>query len=230
LRQMSNLVNELCTLCLTTAGRDKPLRLIQYAAKTLKWLLRDKVSKQQMETIGMVFSSVAQARNVMRFGREVPQFQTWLASLPKDGKWTSEMFFSSASKLAFFFYCFFDHFMYFTKVGIWRPSPRNKYIMNSLVEGSWFIECVMHVCHRIACLKNLADKKGALVEKTKAAHLRNLVRCAIDAPVALSLMDPAYVGNRESGHFGLMGTITSVMSVYENWPVSKGHSLGSKTA
>jgi len=211
---MTDYLDQLCVYATTTNGRDKLFRLVQYECKLLKWLLAGS-SKETLDILSQLGSAMSMSRNALRFFREWPQFKTFVASLDANSKLGLEGFLDSTAKLAFFFYLSFDHFMFAAKIGLWKPTPRAKYLMNQLTEGSWLIECIATVLHRYIKIGQLRDTENAV----RNAHTRALVRNALDIPIALHCLD--CTGNHEGGHFGGLGVLTSVMSIWEGWPGTK---------
>jgi len=209
-------------------------RLLQYTAKFLKWRAEEGVppSKDVVEQWGSLYTQLAMCRKVLRFGRPIPLLRDAAATIPffsansREGSLfqkeeyarTLENIVLWLNKLALAHYFLLDHVMFFIKIGWYKPNSELTNRLNQLTEGSWLLEALTGLAAaliRLYIIRNNATNE--LTRADRAKQFRAVVRNGIDIPLILNFLGktPAWIPH---GYFGLCGTVSSAISVWEMWP------------
>ena len=128
--------------------------------------------------------------------------------------------------------------MYAQRIGLWQPDSQQLTLFNQLTEGSWLGEICFTLLEQLVRLAALSHEdttvlKGvALVgsggvvsvaassvnatQLARQSALRSIVRNSCDLPIALHFL--GLTGNYPHGYFGLLGVVSSLISLYEMWP------------
>lgn len=215
-------LGEFLLLLDSTNGRDKVCRLVQYSAKAMKW--RAETEKQPAETIKMwneLMASMGLVRKVLRFFKSLAVLRQLRAGIPADAsKMDLALFLNLCAKFCLANYFLWDHFMFANKIGMWTPKdPKQLELMGNMTEGSWLAEICFTLTENLVRLSNLASApETPAVATARAAALRAVVRNACDLPVAAHFLKLGPFATHPHGHFGLLGAVSSSISLYEMWP------------
>ena len=128
--------------------------------------------------------------------------------------------------------------MYAQRIGLWAPDSEQLTLTNQLTEGSWLGEIVFTLLEQLVRLAALSNEdntvlKGVAVvgsggvvsvaassvsatQLAQHAALRSIVRNGCDLPIAMHFL--GLTGNYPHGYFGLLGVVSSLISLYEMWP------------
>lgn len=128
--------------------------------------------------------------------------------------------------------------MYAQRIGLWQPDNQQLAVANQLTEGSWLGEIVFTLLEQLVRLAALANDdttllKGVAVvgsggvvsvaassatatQVARHAALRSIVRNSCDLPIAMHFL--GLTGSYPHGYFGLLGAVSSLISLYEMWP------------
>jgi len=213
-------LGEFISLMNTANGREKLYRGLQYGVKFLKW--REETAsapvKESLVMFDQIYRTLSMTRKLLRFFRWLAIYREIVAALPSGGKgWDLETALNISSKVFLALYFLFDHTMYAAATGIWNPPPSIKDRFSFFTEGSWVGEIVSSLLY---ALLKLSQLRGAPpTPETSAAFwrfMRAIVRNGVDLPVALHFL--GYTGTTPHGYFGLLGTISSSISLWEMWP------------
>jgi len=215
-------LGEFLLLLESTNGRDKVARLVQYSAKALKW--RAEVNKAPEDTVKMwneLMASMSLVRKVLRFFKSLAVLRQFRAAIPQDpAKIDLALLLNLMAKLCLASYFFWDHFTFFNKIGAWKPKdPAQLEMVNKLTEGSWLGEIVCSLLENIVKLSNLSGLPDTpAVAAARAAALRGVVRNGCDLPVAAHFLKLGPFATHPHGHFGMLGTVSSAIGLWEMWP------------
>jgi hypothetical protein len=91
--------------------------------------------------------------------------------------------------------------------------------MGQMTEGSWLAEITCSLLENLVRLSNLSSAPPTpSVDLARAAALRAVVRNACDFPVACHFLKLGPFATHAHGHFGILGAISSTISLWEMWP------------
>ena len=234
-------LGEFLLLLETTNGRDKVCRVVQFAAKYLKW--KEEVNQpQRNERLVQMWTnlsvSMSTVRKVLRFFRTVAVLRSIQRSLPASpADLTLELACNLLAKLCLASYFFFDHFMYAQRIGVFNPDPATFKALNQATEGSWLGEIAFTILEQLLRLQSLSSQQqpqvsvvvggnviAGVVASSVAAEeqwgraMRSLVRSALDAPIAMHFLSFDWTTKYPHGYFGILGVLSSLISLYDMWP------------
>jgi hypothetical protein len=233
-------LGEFLLLLETTNGRDKVCRVVQFAAKYLKW--REEVNQPQrderlVQMWGNLSVSMSTVRKVLRFFRTVAVLRAFQRSLPSSpSDLTLELSCNLLAKLCLASYFAFDHFMYFQRIGIFNPDPSTFKALNQATEGSWLGEIAFTILEQLLRLHSLSAQQpqvnlvvggnviagvvasSVAAEEQRGRALRSLLRNALDAPIAMHFLGWDWTAKYPHGYFGALGVFSSLISLYDMWP------------
>jgi len=239
-------IGEFLFLLESANGREKLARLLQFSAKYFKW--KEEIEKQRNERLvqvwGNVQTSMSNVRKFLRLFRSLAILRSFQQSLPGSfSELTAPLFFNLSAKVFLSTYFLFDHAIYAERLGIWNPDPETLKQVNQATEGSWLGEILCSICEQLAVIASLHSNRDDLssvmtastasstttviispasqtaVRAAYSVALRSLLRNLLDLPIALHFLDVEWVRSVPHGHFGLLGVLSTSLSLYEMWPV-----------
>ena len=232
-------LGEFLLLLETTNGRDKVCRVVQFAAKYLKWK-EEANAKQRNEALvqmwGNLSLSMSTVRKVLRFFRTIAVLRAFQRSLPASAsELTLELTCNLLAKLCLASYFAFDHLMYAQRIGAFSPDPSTAKALNQATEGSWLGEIVFTALEQLLRLQALAQApevslvvggnviagvvtSSVALEEERGRAMRALLRSALDAPIAMHFLGLEWTTKYPHGYYGVLGVLSSLLSLYDMWP------------
>jgi len=236
-------VGELLLLLESSGGREKLARLVQFSSKYLKWKeetekARNQKSIQMWENIENNMITIQKFLNLFKtiavlraFHRLLPHSTSEL-SIP--------LFFQLSGKIVGFANLVLDHATYAEKLGIWIPDQPTLVAVNKLASLTWLADILCSTFEHLALLSSLHTPKNQYAaiaasstptETTLilapssnpstlalSASTRVILRNLFDLPIAMDGSGIKVFKGLQSGHFGLLGTISSLLAIYDMWP------------
>jgi hypothetical protein len=218
---MSMRTVELVNILLKDAGSlEKIIRLVQYATKLLKWYYHTQSNISTSKKMLALSGAMAMTRKVMRFPKSLDQainINNTIKALMYNNR-SLALFLQLVIRCCSLGYFFFDHFIWLHRVSLTELAPDALKRIQSLSDVSWVGECFFSI---IALSIERWVTNPNMDKNDKDKNLRNLVRNLVDLPLTIHFWKPEWVSAYPEGLFGLSGTISSLMSLYEMWPSSK---------
>jgi len=176
-----------------------------------------------MEKWNAVMGSLAHVRKVLRFFKSIAVLRGAMTllrqhshSFYKDGVVLVDLM----SRLFLAAYFALDHVSYASKFKLIHLAPAQETQLGYLTEGSWLCEIVCSLLLALLKLRRLSGQQTSNVaQHTMAvnAQLRSVAKNALDLPIAMHFLN--LTGKCPHGHFGTLGVISSLISLWEIWPV-----------
>lgn len=161
-----------------------------------------------------LMSAAAMTRKILRFGPSINCIKTIIVNLQliASGKYNEPLELLVMKTLSAFFVGMFfvcDHYLWLFKMGlVTNDSLRAQ--MEYWSAMGWFLDCITCI------IKNAylfgTDKKPAL-ENTQL--IIDSVRVVCDLVISYSFVKPGSVNGKT---VGLLGTLTSLIGIYQLWP------------
>mmetsp|Transcript_8442 Transcript_8442/g.9541 ORF Transcript_8442/g.9541 Transcript_8442/m.9541 type:complete len:250 (-) Transcript_8442:176-925(-) len=233
----------------TTPGRDKTCRIFQYFLKFLKAYLlnlstkrNDPALKELSNKVGLVSVNMSTTRKVLRFGRPIGLTYNLFKLLaaftkkPEEGdnllkeKDAGYVTFKTAELISSFVYFLTDHLLWAVRVGAMaKPSYYSK--VDYTCDMTWLLECIFGITHNLInisitknALKVKAEKDPSNKDKLTKECATQVLACnvdiarnIVDIPVCIGFLKPGSVSEEA---MGLLGTVSSIIGIYQNWPSS----------
>jgi hypothetical protein len=197
------------------AAQEKLVRLVQYFSKFLKWYYftrNDKISSDRM--VGLS-TSMAMTRKVMRFPKSLDTVLSIRGSLSPRSLLALLQLLVKCCSLGYFF---FDHFIWMHRVSLIQLDGQLQKRIQSLSDVSWVLECLVALC---ALALDRWRVNPGMSDKDKQKNLRSMIRTLVDLPLTIHFWRPEWTADYPEGLFGLLGTTSSLISLYDMWPNKK---------
>ncbi|PWN25243.1 peroxisomal biogenesis factor 11 [Jaminaea rosea] len=221
----------------TTVGRDKLYRTVQYFARFLAWhQYRSGASKETVDRLTALKSSLALSRKLMRVGKWLEHLQAFVKALAIKDPVVCGL--SLSRQLSYALYLFHDtlQWVHGSKAYQFAPATYSKIakraaqfwalgLISSLLAGAYKTH-VLRQRQALASRPRASAEKEAerKVELQQIAKEKGAVRYQV-VQDALDLANPgSSIGlfNFDDGFIGLAGTVTSLMGVYSQWQAVNG--------
>ncbi|KAI9599049.1 peroxisomal biogenesis factor 11 [Syncephalis fuscata] len=222
----------------TTVGRDKVYRFVQYFARFLAYYLaqRGTYSKETIQRLANLKSSIGLARKLMRVGKPIEHLQTLFKSLNQRDEVLRVLSVGRSASLGI--YLVYDMFQWVSKHP-WAGVYRFQNIRSIAQKAArfWMIGIALNLIASAYKLRQTtcrqADLQRAIkaqgghasanedtrlalrqIRKEKAGIQRQLVQDGFDILIPSTTLE--YTGLND-GLVGLAGTITSLMGIKSQW-------------
>jgi len=156
---------------------------------------------------------------VLRFPKTLEQYMGIRNSFPMamsiDVPTQIIKFLQLISKFWLVGYFLFDHFIWMHRVNVIVLSPETQKRLQGFSDISWVGEVSTNL---VTLVIERAYKGKDMNSADMSKSTRNLIRNAMDLPVAIHFWKPDWVAAVPEGVFGLLGAGTSSISLYDMWP------------
>eukprot|EP00475_Leptophrys_vorax_P020555 TRINITY_DN2814_c0_g1_i1.p1 TRINITY_DN2814_c0_g1~~TRINITY_DN2814_c0_g1_i1.p1 ORF type:complete len:221 (+),score=71.38 TRINITY_DN2814_c0_g1_i1:486-1148(+) len=216
-----DIVGEINELLKSGASQEKLARLLQYFCKFLKWYYLTNNNKNEANRMINLSNAMGMTRKVLRFPKTLEQYVGIRNSFPLNPPTTVPdliKFLQLISKFWLVGYFFFDHFIWMHRVNVIVLSPETMKRLQGYSDISWVGEVSTNL---ITLIIERSYKGDNMNEEDRAKSNRNLLRNALDLPVAVHFWKPDLVAAVPEGVFGVLGAATSSISLYDMWPKKK---------
>jgi len=161
-------------------------------------------------------------RQVLRLYRWIAMFRAGLAGYRNGTAGGKSLEFDAGlevvGKCALGVYFLADNLVFASKVGLWQPSKELDARLAKLSNQAWLVEIFTGLLISSYKLWKLREKEESkLVKDARVKEYRALVRNVADVGVCLHGLDQT--GKHPHGHFGLLGVLSTSISLWEMWPV-----------
>jgi len=254
-------VGEFLLLQDSAAGREKLARLLQFAAKYLKWKEESaKTDKNRANNYVQVWSNVESSMvTVQRFlnlFKTLAVIRALNRLLPAStSDLSGALLFQLAGKVIALTSLTLDHAVFAKELGIWTPDPVTNRQLGKLCSAAWLADLINSTLEQLSLLTSLHSQGSSsssslvAVDATKAVSsaaaaasaslilnpadpispavisvattsaTRVILRNLLDIPIAVDGVGfRAFQGTLTQGHLGLLGTLSSLVGMYDMWP------------
>jgi len=222
-----------------TTGRDKVYRLVAYFSKYVVQVMKDNdLSPDWRDRLSKGSSAIGQTRKLIRFFRSVEYMQEFLKSLGiKDDL---ERYLALSKSFSFFIWMVCDHVQWMQKAGYLKLAKETMTKVDEYHSKGWFFGLLAGLILCALKLKSAAEglqsarktfraaadnaasdkarKEIATHDTNKNKQMMGIIKNAIDIVIPAARLNWLPVSD---GTVGLAGTVTSLIGIYDTWPVSK---------
>jgi hypothetical protein len=216
-----DVVGEINELLKSAASQEKLARLLQYFCKFIKWYYLTNSNKDAATRMLNLSNAMGMTRKVLRFPKTLEQYVAIRNSFPLAPPTTIPdliKFLQLISKFWLVGYFLFDHFIWAHRVNLIVLSPETLKRLQGYSDISW----VGEVCTSLTTFLIERHYKGDKMSSEEIAKSnRNIIRNLVDLPVTIHFWKPDVVAAVPEGVFGLLGAVSSSISLYDMWPAKK---------
>jgi len=225
----------------TTVGRDKAYRALQYFARFYAWHLANKGDKLEALRWVALKGHLGTARKLMRLGKSIEHLQAALQATFTSGP-IEEIVTTIARQLSYSCYLTFDTIVWAHSIKFVVLSPEVATKVSKRAFQFWFAGIAFSLVHGVFKAARLAKETKSLQEskvwgekdladeaarETRLSAVEN-ARRSNRQQLAIDLLDVwipatgAQLLNINEGTLGILGFISSLLGVRAQWKVVNG--------
>ncbi|XXQ35903.1 Peroxisomal biogenesis factor 11 (PEX11) [Plasmodiophora brassicae] len=220
---MSSSLDRVVAFLNTTTGRDAATRMLQYAVKALIWT---DTAAAASTPLGKLYAAVSMSRKVLRLSRSLAllnEVDSRVPSTDANGR--------LLERARWFLHVFYiaDHVIWLERLGALAIPPRAHDFVLTVKMLTWLARtaCIgMYNAQRLARHPHLKERlpdddpleeAGAVAARDFGVCSRAVVCACLDALVIIHLLGwPGALHRIPSGLFGLLGAVSSALSLYDS--------------
>jgi len=217
----SDNVNRLIKFLEGHAGRDKVVRLLQYASRFTGWWLINNNNAEWGKRFQSVESTSSLARKYFRLLKSISHLQTALRSYAQETD-SIVKFTTVIQNLCLAMWLYYDHIILAAKVGIVKMDVSVQTRRSNTV---WLLAMIAGIFKSLYLLQitqqlvKSTQKQETLesLRKRQTEYILEFFRNSFDVPIPLTNLNKAVSDAIPTGIVGICGTISSLIGVYQVW-------------